>query len=1708
MSMFSKKLVSVVCCLAPFSAGAASFAYPDGLNIGSTDTSQTIDATIDPITGKPKYDGLVLGDGTTTNGLNVAGAVDIGGTEHPQGGTGGLAVLREAGVFTIQSDGNITIGNNLKIASGVTLGIQNGTAAGMDVSIGGTINALGALSVVANSGVAGGGINSFTSGAINASDTLRISAGTINTGAIEVVATTANAEINLNATDSVSMKQFSYNNANKTGQIEAGGNITSGTIQNLAGSLNITAGGDLELTTDTGITGSLENKAAGTVTVSAKNITVAGAITNEDTSGTMNINGDSLTINGGNPNNASIVNSGVFVANISGLTKIAQNIDWNNMTDSGKFTLKTGSLQMAGDILLKQGMANIETTLGDMSFGAISNESVLPQENIAGLTLNSAGNFTSTSIRNTGTLDIRGLSITTGAISGDGANANATIAAAGAFVGGDVSNTDSSRMRIDGNTVKLSSITNTGDLRVAASASSSGALTVDGNVVNSASAGGTGVLDITARNITIGGDLTNNSGLMTVIGSGSASDNISAQNLNVLGGSVEMNALIGNIQILDKMIVSGGKLSLRSAVKNLTVENSVQIDGNFIASGSAAANAGDMSVAADGTTAFVLKSNNGTINVGGDVRVTDTIARTVRMDASQMDVGGDVIAQNANQKIVFGASDAVHAAGQTLNVAGAVSAIDGAQLEITAADANVASLTNRGTTNGLIVLSGKSLTATAGDISVGGELLFNNTTPTLGMTGMLIAGDEYAFETSAGNISVDSATIANGKTLTLTSHQNFTMAGALSTNGIVKIDAAGIAKIGGQTSNGGTLTINGASVDMGALVGSGITNINSTSDLTMGQIDNTGTLNLVAADSVTAGAIESNQKLNIATDKLNMAMLTVSGGSAVINAPTITSDGLISVAGNITHASGVAAAAASGLSIVGNTNVTADSLTATGALMADTGAVAYNVKNAVAFTGAANVAAGATTAISSENSSIAFGGISNNGTLTLSSARGMTLGAVDNNGDLTIASGTDVANVDYFANNGTAKLSGAGMKSAGAFTVNNLYQNYAGTIAARDANITDNSYALSASNVIVGGNIQQTSGALDINTSDLTVAGNIDVKNMHVYSNAGLTVGVNGNVSGGTRFGGLQEMTIGGNYLFDNDSGLYVDVRRRDVLTAPTRNYWSSISLTDDNTLGRITNATDGNAGALIQVDGAFTSDLSLARNPSNGFANATNQIGVALRELATAGDAIWLVHADNGITELGDKLRNLNVVVCNNAGTLCYDYFSGALVDTDAAYLTVRDTDNDGKNDSIYLVFDPRFGGPVEVFKIQPIVGRTPEHTSGEYMSAGALDNMLAGAASSKGFYGRHSLEMLPVIFRGTNLEQLGNELYNRMEHYATYRDGTALSRFSRLVQPREIEQVVGSIVLNEHTNFRSFEDRMFDEFIWNRNRNLKKAWVDAEFGMFNQKVSDGKRVDGNRINVAGGFDWQHSETLILGLTGRVSHMSADNSDSMNLGYTVERPFIAGNVDVKVADTNIGLGGYLMQTLGDKTRVYGNAFLDIHVLDTTRHQTYMNGAIDGTGYDVAFTSEWGLLHDWLNQYVVGNMYARIGYNFGFSLTEKARGHDYMDMESDGYLIFTPGYSLTAQKRIYPSAWFQIRPYATIGIEYDVLGAPDNAKYKFSVANSFTKYDIDIDPMWANIGGGLEMLSAYGLQVGLDYRYQYNQDIQLHNIKVSGSYRF
>ena len=120
-----------------------------------------------------------------------------------------------------------------------------------------------------------------------------------------------------------------------------------------------------------------------------------------------------------------------------------------------------------------------------------------------------------------------------------------------------------------------------------------------------------------------------------------------------------------------------------------------------------------------------------------------------------------------------------------------------------------------------------------------------------------------------------------------------------------------------------------------------------------------------------------------------------------------------------------------------------------------------------------------------------------------------------------------------------------------------------------------------------------------------------------------------------------------------------------------------------------------------------------------------------------------------------------------------------------------------------------------------------------------------------------------------------------------------------------------------------------------------------------------------------------------MLGLTGRISHNSSDFSDSMDLSYGMVQE--AGFVDISVADTNIGLGAYLMETVNEKARIYGNAFLDIHVFDVKRNQNFV-APIDGSGSAISLISEWGLMHDLLNQYIVGNLYARAGYNFGFDI--------------------------------------------------------------------------------------------------------------------------
>lgn len=302
---------------------------------------------------------------------------------------------------------------------------------------------------------------------------------------------------------------------------------------------------------------------------------------------------------------------------------------------------------------------------------------------------------------------------------------------------------------------------------------------------------------------------------------------------------------------------------------------------------------------------------------------------------------------------------------------------------------------------------------------------------------------------------------------------------------------------------------------------------------------------------------------------------------------------------------------------------------------------------------------------------------------------------------------------------------------------------------------------------------------------------------------------------------------------------------------------------------------------------------------------------------------------------------------------------------------------------------------------------------------------------------------------------------------------------------RPMELAQVMDTIVMNNHTVFIDMSARMMDEAIWNRNRRLNKLWIDGGSALFSQRT-DGARADGARFDLNIGGDWQFGETLVTGWTARAAYIRGIGD--------------AGNTDVR--DLNGGVNLYFLKTLNRYMRFYGNGAFDMHFWNVQRDDA------KGDAVSYAATAEFGLIHDWLNQYIMGNLYLRSGYNFGFDITERAAGADVAAADFDGFVVLTPGYSLIAQKRIYPSAWLEMRPYVTAGAEYDFFGVPDSVSWKLMGNSTWSNYDTKLNPLWVNGGAGIEFLGVRGWHIGLDYRYMFNSDIQMHKLWLDMKYRF
>lgn len=1747
-----KKVISFVFCLVPVVA-SAKVVTPEAGSGGIIRTDQpswdadgaiTIDGVYD-VDGNPSDYAKVL---FAVDGLNMD-YVYVGASDEAAGNNT-LSVLNKPGVvnsFNIKSDGDIEIADILQVYNGYGLSIGSYSGGLFDLKVGtgvlsggifvgygdtsGDLTITGVDELTVDGRVSVNGTfavgNSVQAGAntVNISGTVDVEAGSFVVSAVDAVSVGGINFKGINATDVANIIAGSFESTGdvvNSGQgnfvLNSAGNMTIvGDLINKGATFSVLGGGDLI------VNGRMEN-ASNALTL--------------PTGGKMTLNLKNWQVKGG-----VFDNSDSFVATVQGETVLSQGFNFSGMDSGEVFSLTTGKLTFGNGVVqdLKNFLGTegrvtpafeLNVTDGDLVLGTINNGALADNSTaeFATMRVTASGELTASSVVNAGealyvsggSLEIDNAVVVSGSDSQTQLVAQSGVAQSGVLkVGGQVTN--AGELGFSGLDIDLASVVNTGNLGVVGNGAS--------NSVKMGSVTNSGNLNVVANAVSVG-DLVNNAGTVSL----TALDEPMPLNIGsvyVTGGEVSFDVTSGSVEMDAGINVEeNGTLIFADDVHSVVAGSSVIVANNIQLGTVDSQNAGNINVASSNFTLDVTGSG-AVLNVGGVVS-EDNLARVITLDSNEIVVSGDSgVDVSENTKLVFGDEDVRNNHGSVLTINSELNVSGSAVVDIYSDKTSVGTL-NIGDDAALIVRGTSLVVNSDNGINVG-DVLFGNSSVAGGISVQNTNDFTLSTDSNVAALHVNNLSLFADDTLNLLSKANVAVDGTVLNRGTLNIKSGvensvgnlfgGVASVKGDVTNYGNISVVAQGINMANIANNAGT-IDLTAngaDIVLGQVTNTGNIKLMADKVEVAGLKSTGNTVVVSANDLNvMGTLDVGSGTAGaakvnLTVDNVSAQGDIIVRGDVMHGTDLSGM----LNLIGKQNISAKSLTINGMLSAMSDAT-YDVDGLVSLYGMVNINNGIS--LDFENSGIwtAYNTINNMGNLKVLAQNGISIEALKVNGDTVLNSGnSDITIGALQMGDGTLDVSGKKLvvQSGGIDTDGMLYQGYAYEIGGGDINISSDNYVVDVAGISVADIVQD--GKLVFNTSDITVSGDIVATDLRFNANPTgywMNVEVGGDISGNVDFVGVEKITVGGDYTFNQNSVLSVAAlpyAAGSMLNTTDINYWSKVSLENDGTLGKITNAIDGRA--MIDVGGSFISGLKYSEDGLDISKSKLldGQIGIDLFDVVDQGTAIWLLYAKDGIQNFSqlEQLRNLEVRFCNADGSICFDYIdakhaTNATNEDLPIHLSVRDLNSDGIGDSLYVVFDPRFGGPVVISDdlIQKIVARVDDVNSLEIVSAGALDNLLLGQSINKGFYNRTPIEATPLIFADTNMSGLANELYNRIEYYEQTQNANGLVNFSRLVRPYEAQQIAGTIALNEHTAFRSFEDRMFDEFIWNRNRNLKKAWLDVDYGMLYQDIDNGSHSDGNRFSLSGGFDWQQSNTLVLGLTGRVSHTTSHAHDSIDLGY-IPGTAVAGHVAVDVADTNVGFGAYLMKILGTKARVYGNAFADIHFLDTNRNQNFVN-EIDGDGTAFSLISEWGLMHDILNQYIVGNAYARLGYNFGFDLTEKADNSDYMKYESDGYFVVTPGYSLIAQKRIYPSAWFQIRPYASIGIEYDVLGTPDNVNYKFAPAKTFTEYEVDIDPLWANIGAGLEMLSANGLQVGIDYRYQYNADIQLHNIKVSGSYRF
>lgn len=1179
-----------------------------------------------------------------------------------------------------------------------------------------------------------------------------------------------------------------------------------------------------------------------------------------------------------------------------------------------------------------------------------------------------------------------------------------------------------------------------------------------------------GIQNLATMNITSGGaitmtgDITNsgtigisgatlnlanigNSGAATISGTGTvgvgAINNLSgAESLSVTGSEIAANGMLINNSGTMTLSATSGDVDASGITVNNGTVNISSATLNIGTSGIDIGTGGKLNVAGDITS-------DGEISVANDL-ITGTNA-----NAGGLAVSGGVVNITINDdKLSVGGNVTANGAGNGINIDAHTMEIGG---NVNANNSGTIILGGTGSGNYSLMVEGDILSTDGGDIYLHSDNALIS--GTLGENSGLVSTDDVNITAGMVNFSdglwFDNADHSNG--FVIDSETVFTLntdTGVINGGNVASGKVLNISRIGNQL----PLNISGTFTNSGTVNIGNDTRIYG--PVALGTITNNGDFNIWST-TTNGDTIINNAAANLAinsNDDISLTNLT-NNGSADISGTNVSFGTVVANSGN---------AESGGIRVTGTSSVSANALNMLG------GAGAMNID-------APNISIAGT--VDTQGGTLHQGSAST-GTLNLT-AENFTFNAdsfvidsfmADGGAGIYNVSGTADFGSGIWVDDGAFVKFNRNIIDAPTFNIaGDLVQNASASAQNGTFNTSSDNFTLNTNTVVIDG---------DIDVNKLTIS-NLDATN-------GVSITVGGDISGGLSIMGLDRMTVGGDYTFNHDSKVLAIAN-----SSATHDYWTDVDFSGDTPL---INDLTGGETALITVNGALISNTFGQSTSSTPAALADSQFGIVLKQSVTESSALWLANA----SDIRGNFAKLSVGFCNADGTQCVNYmdalngFNGT-DDNLPIYLMTQ-----GNN--LYVVFDNRFATPVEMFKLQPVVAATNGHTDGELDSAGALDNLIADLLTANGY--SFDTAILPVVenlFDNTPLSGINGELYARMYEYAQDGNGDSIRAFSRLFQLREANQIADSLAINTRTKFQDLSDKFIDEAIWNRNRRLNKLWIDGGYSILKNDFDD-IRGDGDRFNLAFGYDWQASDTLILGWMGHGSYTDSTVTDNIDLAYG-NSGSISGRVESKMENLGFGGGLYFIDTLSTKARLYGDVIFDMNMIDVKRNQTWVD-EIKGDATSFGVIAEFGLIHDWLNQYIIGNLYARGGYNFGFDMTEKVGDSEYMKLKFDGHAILTPGYSLTAQKRVYPSSWFQFRPYATIGLEYDVLGTPDTMKYKFAMANGWSDYDIEIDPLWANSGAGIEFLGVNGWHIGLGYRYQYNAAIQTHKIDLNMKYRF